>query len=697
MAVAREADGGIGGAYAEVLSLKGESLLDDQARAPKSMIARVLEDGRLAPIHNRKLERTSSFFNQRLPESAKDMLYERLPLVALRGTIGHETFWLAGRRGDWLFGQPLFRGFYLRESIVLSLIFRGPAIILGCFLIITLLLALAHWLILRRFANALVNDLQEVRRLDVLRGPYYWPRTGIAELAALREAVQEAAAGLDNRDANLKDPVLLEAVVRAVPVEGEDGAAPTQNVPLAPPAAFVQAMDTVRRQLGDAKRELETLRIMQVSQGADPGAERVLAERLLVGLRNHTAAIAIADTLAAGLAVTESRLYSVKDDFKKLLAEGDAAASALLPAELARAGHPLLFLAVERMNVLWIDNAGEDPRCARLLAERRLPEPLSLVALLVNDGKNVWIGLRPRGASGWRAAEQVFAEAITRQLPAAPAPKEKAAAATAAYPPGSAHALWAQPNLPADPDKPMYREMVDSAAAGMFTLSRAGRFTYLNTAAGQLFGVPVGTLLGQALIDRAAAGEDGEVRSALQRVLDGAALEERDIHFKRPTGGPLLMRLYLAPLQDEGGEPTGITGCVLDVTALREREMVLTRQEAVYRGIVEGAPQLLWSMDAIGCITFVNGVSNQIYGMAPEEIIGRPTTILCDEATAEKDVERMALMMAGRACTGYRTTHRHKNGTAVPLVVVATRQLDAGGNVTGAVGLAIALGNEEGA
>lgn len=620
--------------------------------------------------------------------------------------------WLALAIALYLVGlagkQDFISGFAARDAAWLM------KACLAVFALTSAALWLAHRLFLHAFAQDLSLAIQEARRLDVLRGPYYWPRTRIAELRALRVAVEQAAASLDAREALAREQHTVVAPA-AHAMEPEPSPPPQiilktdaidvtatpitpSHAMVAPPAAFIQAMDSVRRQLSEAKRELDDLRAAQAHTALDRPADHVLAERLLAALRNHSAEMRVADTLKTALGVTDARLYTAENEFTGLRAETAPETSQLLPADLARPGHPLLFLAIERAQALWIDDAAHDPRCARVFAERHLPGALSLVALKLDGGARVWVGVRPRGEHGWRAAEQVFGDAIARLHAPVPVPAQAATPpveAPAPYAPESAHALWAQPNLPPSPDAPMYREIVDSAAAGLFTLNRAGRFSYANPVAARLFGADGAALLGQPLIARAAPGEDGAVQSALQRVLEGAALEERDIHFAQGQGAQALLRLFLSPLQDEIGELTGIAGCVLDVTVLRSRELALARQEAVYRGIVEGAPQLLWSVDAIGCITFINNVSAQIYGFTPDELIGRPITVLCDEAQARKDVERLALLLGGKPCTGYRTTHRHKDGTPVPLVVVAARQLDAAGRVTNAVGLAIAMGGEE--
>ena len=750
MQAERDADGAILGAYVEYEGwhfngLQGAALAAGDAGwpwslHPRSFAARWIAPGRLQALEASFARDFASFLEQSAAYTKAggnpgdgDVAPLFCKILPLRGHVNGRPAWLYGD-DQRLGGESLFVGVYTYESELLWRTLLPALVCLVALLVSTVLLWIGHRLWFPPLGRELGRIAQAARVVHALRGPFYWPRTRIRELRDLQRAVEEAAAAWDTHDkaahgtggpaspvrALTEEPAAPQALPTDLPrirLKAEDAATdpmPTpappaivlpaagaaidvravpvtqENPLLAPPAAFIQAMDSLRKQLTDTKKALDELHRQRVLPGEEKAREVALAERLLGALRGANAETGFEAVLATALGTAESRVYTVQNEFA-LLRDAQAGASALLPIELARPGHPLFFLGLERARALWIDDAAADPRVARIFSGRKLAEPLSLAALLLPDNAQVWVALRPQGAQGWRAAEQVFAEALVR----AQAVAGETAASVIELPgppeisPQSAHALWAQPNLPPHPDLPMYREMVDSAAAGLFTLSRTGRFLYVNGPAERCFGSPAGLLLGKALADIATRGERGAVESALQMALDGAAMEERDIHFIPAQGTPVLLRVFLTPLQDEGGEPTGISGCVVDVGELRARELKLARQEAVYRNVVEGAPQLLWSIDAIGCISFVNGVSRELYGYEPEELSGRPISVLCDEEQARKDVERLALLLGGKACTGYHTVHRHKDGSPVPLVVAASRQVDASGRVTQAVGMAM--------
>lgn len=654
----------------------------------------------------------SAFSGDTMAEGFSAFYHLKLgPATAVSASIPAGTAWLAGDTVSLPGTERLFVGGVVPATAVLA---HGLWPAVACFVIFllsTLLLRIGAAWRFRRARRELAEVASAVRSLSGAAGPFYWSKSSLLEIQSLHRAVEEAA-GLSIASAELPGPAPVSAEpppaviltenaaidVRATPVVAEAPAAvalpaDTPRTLIAPPVAFMQAMDSLRKQLADARRALEAQPTESARRHAEKEADLQLAERLMSALRGMNLETAPAELLRHALAITDARVYRVEEGFKALRTEPGAPVVSTLPAELARAGHPLFFLAVERARALWVDDAHRDPRTAGLFANAAPATPVALAALLLDD-EHVWLALRPQTPLGWRAAEQVYAEALVlanaarAEQPAPSAPPTAPAPEAPRYPEQSAHALWAQPNLPNDRDRPIFRDMVDSATAGLFSLNRLGRFLYANAAAERHFGVAGAQLLGRALSEFAAPGEDGAIASALQRVFEGTAVEERDVNFRLSAGGTVLLRLYLSAQQDESGEPTGIVGSVLNVTALRARELQLERSEALYRGIVEGGPQLLWSVDAIGCITFINQASREIYGYAPEELIGRPVTVLSDDEQARKDVEALALLLGGRPCQGYRTVHRHKDGTPIPLLVAAARHLDASGNVLTAVGVA---------
>jgi two-component system, cell cycle sensor histidine kinase and response regulator CckA len=127
-----------------------------------------------------------------------------------------------------------------------------------------------------------------------------------------------------------------------------------------------------------------------------------------------------------------------------------------------------------------------------------------------------------------------------------------------------------------------------------------------------------------------------------------------------------------SPPRDAGGSPD----------ELRE-------SEAKYRRLVETSNDLIWSVDAAGCWTFLNRkAALAIYGYEPEELIGRPFTDLVPEDQLLKDVAAFVSIKSGRSVFRYPTHHCRKDGRLVHLLFNAVPLVDADGNPAGTTGTA---------
>jgi len=506
--------------------------------------------------------------------------------------------------------------------------------------------------------------------------------------------------------------ILLPAQVAAAPAAvPASEPIPTSEPPQAP-QAFLEAMSLLQRQLRDARAQLRALHEAKSAVRAEHGDVanddlrlRDGFARLLTLLHGGAGLEAALEAVAELLRADQVIIYEGDHFFNHLTASRTLCELEGPGATLRREEHPLFFLALRDMGMLFSQKADADPRLASVV---RAVAPQGNSAVFVAtvrreaERNGLLLLLRKPEVGEWRTPEIIAATAFAPLL--CPALVENEAAGAAALPVGMEEFLpdagattqeeWHARYLPPSPDIPMFREIVESNNAALWTVSRGGAITFVNTATERLYGRGGAELLGRRW-DDFAASEGSDIDShGLARILEGSAAEEYDVEHRRGDGRTFLARVFLSPLQDESGELSGIAGCVLDVTELRARERTLALSESRYRHVVEGAPQLIWALDAIGCVTFINRVAEQVYGYSPEELIGRPITMLCDEAQSRKDLERLALLLGGKSCTGYRTVHRRKDGISVPLAVVATRQTDEQGRTVSAVGIAIAMAEE---
>ncbi len=106
----------------------------------------------------------------------------------------------------------------------------------------------------------------------------------------------------------------------------------------------------------------------------------------------------------------------------------------------------------------------------------------------------------------------------------------------------------------------------------------------------------------------------------------------------------------------------------------------LDRSEAKYRYLVDNSPDIVWSADAAGTITYISDTSEPLLGWRPEEVVGKNFSMLIHPSSLEYVTERYADSVAGtpERELRYRFNGRHRDGRPVPLEMHARSILEDG-------------------
>jgi PAS domain S-box-containing protein len=97
-------------------------------------------------------------------------------------------------------------------------------------------------------------------------------------------------------------------------------------------------------------------------------------------------------------------------------------------------------------------------------------------------------------------------------------------------------------------------------------------------------------------------------------------MEKRYVH---KNGNIVWANLSVTIIRDENGLPQEIIGMANDITERKQAELELEESRKQYRSLVEGTPDLVTRVDAEGRLLFVNHAAHDIFGLAPQECIGR--------------------------------------------------------------------------
>jgi len=103
----------------------------------------------------------------------------------------------------------------------------------------------------------------------------------------------------------------------------------------------------------------------------------------------------------------------------------------------------------------------------------------------------------------------------------------------------------------------------------------------------------------------------------------------------------------------------------------------LLTSERRYKKIVKITHDLIWNTDSNGVITFVNNASNDIFGLAPEEMIGRKFSDFVEKEQYLRNIEKMAKKFSeGYKSVEFETTIKHAEGNKTYLRDTVTAVFD---------------------
>jgi PAS domain S-box-containing protein len=105
---------------------------------------------------------------------------------------------------------------------------------------------------------------------------------------------------------------------------------------------------------------------------------------------------------------------------------------------------------------------------------------------------------------------------------------------------------------------------------------------------------------------------------------------------------------------------------------------------ARFAAIVGSSDDAIVSQDLNGVITSWNRGAERLFGYTPEEVVGRPVTILMPPDRVDEEPGILKRIRAGESIEHYETVRRRKDGTLLDISLTVSPIVDAHGKVVGA-------------
>jgi PAS domain S-box-containing protein len=224
-----------------------------------------------------------------------------------------------------------------------------------------------------------------------------------------------------------------------------------------------------------------------------------------------------------------------------------------------------------------------------------------------------------------------------------------------------------------------------SIGDGVISTDAEGRVTYLNEVAEALTGWTQAEAKGRPLEDlfhivneeTRQPAENPALKALQEGVVVGLA-NHTVLIAKDGTERPI--DDSAAPMLDESGEPVGVVLVFRDVTERRRAE----EAQARLASIIESSQDAILSKTLDGVIRTWNSGAERIFQYTPEEIIGRPITLLIPPERLNEEQEILARIGRGERIEHYETVRVAKDGRRLDISLTISPLRDAEGRIVGA-------------
>ena len=223
------------------------------------------------------------------------------------------------------------------------------------------------------------------------------------------------------------------------------------------------------------------------------------------------------------------------------------------------------------------------------------------------------------------------------------------------------------------------RLIADGIPARITYIDTSGRVLFGNRRFANYWGSSAGDVVGRRLDEIVSPGAYAQIEPELERGYRGEA-RNFDLVVDRDDGTQYYQVDHV-PDVDAAGKVHGVVTISQDVTALRQAQQALAASERRMRTVADNLPALLAYVNADERYVFVNARCKQMFGLAPEELIGRPIAEMLSPETYAQTRPHMDRVRRGERARFQRTVTRY--GRACHELVEYIPDLDAAGSVVG--------------
>jgi|GEM_PF-442806 len=173
--------------------------------------------------------------------------------------------------------------------------------------------------------------------------------------------------------------------------------------------------------------------------------------------------------------------------------------------------------------------------------------------------------------------------------------------------------------------------ILQASPVGVYRLDSSGRVTFVNDTFSKITGIPFEKIRGRYWADVLPEKEREHLLDEIRESVRDRKTSSAEVRYIHPDGTPYWLYGQTVPLMDTAGTLNGWVGTITNITGQKLAEDALKESEEKYRALTENTPDILFSTDMSGVITYASPQINR-YGFLEEEVIGKSLRILIHPA-----------------------------------------------------------------
>jgi PAS domain S-box-containing protein len=191
-----------------------------------------------------------------------------------------------------------------------------------------------------------------------------------------------------------------------------------------------------------------------------------------------------------------------------------------------------------------------------------------------------------------------------------------------------------------------------------------GRITAWNRGAERMYGYSEAEALAANIDLLTAPGKIAEQKDFIRRLVAGETITSFETQRVTKDGRVLDVWMTVTKLMDDAGNPVGLASTERDITQRKQAEHELRDGEEKYRRLIENGPNLIYTLNAEGVLTFVSSTWTAHLGHPVTQVTGQPFRSFVhpdDLAACQAFLE--STLKTGQCKSGIESRWHHADGS----------------------------------